>query len=271
VEYLILAWILDRAQFKIAAPSYPNTYCYYVTIDDVNARKALSPVQYRVLIPWLVAAIESWFPRLKPKRLVWVYEPLHIGLLTLMLYSVDLAIGRTGAWAFATMLGATWQYAYWDYAAEVIGLSLALTGDPRLALLGGLIAALSRETAPLVAITYTLVTGDIGHGLQLLAAICAVLLGVRLWAGHKTLYCDRVLWRANWRDIQRIWRNRPAYLGEISMSLLVAALTLYAVVSGAAGSAWPVPLALLVLGWVMARASETRVFAGCLVWVAMLF
>ena len=266
--YLLVAWVLDRAQLKIAAPSYPNPYCYYASVDAINTRTAVSPMAYRVLVPWLVAAIESWFPSLKAKRLVWVYEPLHIGLIALMFYSVDLAIGRIGMLWFGTLLVVTFYYAYWDYAAEVIGLALALTGNPGMALLGGLIAALSRETAPLGAVTYMLVTGDVGHALQILSAILAVMLAVRLYVGKRKLYCGRVLWRANWRDLKLITINRPLYLGEISMSLLVSALTLYAVVSGGAGRAWIVPLMLLVLGWTMARASETRVFTGCLLFVA---
>ncbi|MCK9600780.1 MAG: hypothetical protein M0R06_17195 [Sphaerochaeta sp.] len=267
--YLLLAVLLDRVQFKLCAKSYGNLYCGYGTIDSVNNRTALSPMAYRVLVPWLIASVEAWRPSLKTQRLPALYEPLKIGLMALMLYSVDLALGREGTLLFCVLLGVTFYFDYFDFAPEVMALALALTGDVRLALLGGLFAALARETAPLGALTYILVTGDVGRGLQVFAAICAILLAVRLWVGHKKLYCERVLWRVNIQDVHKLFVNRPFYLSEISMSLLASALTLYAIVSGHAGAAWPVPLLLLGLGWTLARASETRVFSGCLLWVAM--
>jgi len=269
VIYLVLAVLLDRVQFKLCASSYGNLYCGYGTIDGVNSRKAVAPMAYRVLVPWLVAAIEAWCPRLKAHRMPAIYEPLKIGLMALMLFSVDLAIGREGMLLFCVLLGVTFYFDYFDFAPEVTALALALTGDVRLALLGGLVAALARETAPLGAVTYILVTGDVGRGLQVFAAVCAVMLVVRLWAGHKKLYCERVLLKVNVRDVRGLLSNRPFYLSEIGMSLLVSVLTVYAVVSGKSGAAWPIPLLLLGMGWTLARASETRVFSGCLLWIAI--
>jgi hypothetical protein len=78
------------------------------------------------------------------------------------------------------------------------------------------------------------------------------------------------MWRQNWSELRGIGRNRPVYLGEMAMSLLVTALTLIVVVSGKAGTTWPVPLAILAAGWIFARASETRVFASCLLWISLL-
>ena len=267
--YLIAALALDRVQLKLGQPSYRNEYCGMGAIDSINARTAQAPMAYRVLVPWIVGGIEKLFPNLKPHRLTALYEPLKIGLLALALAAAASALGTTRALWIAALLPATFYFDYWDAAVELLGLALALTGRIEYALIGALLLALARETAPLVALTYMLVTRDVGRGLQVLSATLAVMLAVRLWVGRQPLYCERVLGRHNWRDLRDLRRNRPFYSSESAMSLGLTALTVAAVITGRAGPAWPVPLILLALGWTLARAAETRVFGGCLLWAVL--
>jgi len=162
-------------------------------------------------------------------------------------------------------------YDYWDWAGELGGLALALTGNVWLGILGGVWIALSRpETAPLVALAYGWSTGNV-IGTVAVAAVSALVIDIiRRAQGNAPLYCARWMWRQNWLDVRDIARNRPVYLGEISMSILISLLTVLGICTGRAGPTWPIPLALLAAGWTMARAAETRVFVSCLFWISFL-
>ncbi len=267
--WLLMALVLDRVHLKLSTGTYGSPYCGLGTVDPVNSRQAESPMAYRTLLPWLIALVERIIPGLKAHRLPALYEPLRILIMAAALAAIAQAVSPLAALIVAVLLGVTFYFDYWDWAVELLGLALALTGNPGAALIGGLLLGASRETAPLVAVTYVLITGDVGQGLQILGATLAVMLAVRLWAGRKPLYCERWMGRVNLDDVRELFQNRPFYLSEIAMTLLVTGLTLWAVLSGNAGPAWPVPLALLAAGWLMARAAETRVFTGCLLWVAI--
>jgi hypothetical protein len=270
--WLVIAWALDRAQLKIGAGTYGSSYCGIGCVDGVNQRTAQAPMVYRVLVPWLIWLGERIAPAAKRDRLALLYEPLKITLMALALWATSEALGERSALLLAALLPLTFYFDYWDWAGEVAGLALALTGQWQMAMAGGCVAVLSRpETSPLVAVTYTLVTQDWLGG-ALIGAATAALWGVIRWRqGSHVLYRERVMWRVNLADVRGLLRNRPAYLGEISMSLGLTALTLLAVVSGRAGWTFPVPLALLGSGWLLARAAETRVFTSCLLWVVMLW
>jgi hypothetical protein len=268
VIYLILAWFSDMAQLRIAGKGYNNLYCGMGAVDTVNQRRAAAPMAYRVLVPWLIWLGEWVIPR--GFRLTALYEPLKIALMAAVLWATAHALGAPAAYLLAALWPITYYFDYWDWAAESFGLAAALTGTFPLALVGGVVHGLSRETAPLVALTYALVTHD-WIGAMILAGVIAVVMGgVRLWAGRKELYCERVMWPVNLRDVRGILRNRPVYLSEIGMTLAITILTMVTILMGKAGPAWPVPLALLIAGWVLARAAEPRVFAGCLLWIVML-
>lgn len=270
----LLAWLLDRAQLKLGLSTYGGEYSGIGCIDSVLARTAPAPMAHRVLVPWIVGIAERLFPKLKPYRLPALYEPLKIALLGLVLWATARALGTKAALVVAAALPATFLFDYWDWAGETAGLALALSGNWSLAMAGGVLAVLSRpETAGLVPIVYWLQTGELGIRPAAIAIMQAMLLtAVLLWAGaRKPLYCSRLMWRQNWRELRGIGRNRPVYMGEMAMSLLVTVLTIVTVLSGKAGATWPAPLAILAAGWVFARASETRVFASCLLWVSLMF
>ena len=270
--WLLIAWVLDRAQMKLALPFYGSIYCGIGAVDGVNTRTADAPMVYRVLVPWLIGLAERIAPRLKAYRLTALYEPLKIGLMALALWTVSEALGERSALLLAAMLPLSFSFEYWDWAGELAGLALALTGNLPMAVGGALLAGLSRpETSPLVAMTYALVTGDWPGGTVLAFMAAATWSLVRWRQGAHVLYCERVMWRVNLADVRGLLRNRPVYLSEIGMTLLLTGLTLATVVSGRAGAAWPVPLALLAAGWLLARAAETRVFTSCLLWAVMLW
>ena len=260
MTWLFFALLLDRVQLKLTSNDYlPGSFHPgYGIIDRVLKRKAYAPMAYRVLVPWLI----GWN---KENRFVWLYEPVKILLMAFSMWAASLTLGTLGGVILGILYCSTFWSDYWDVYVEVGCLALALTGQVELALLGAVLLGLSRETAPLVGVTYALVTGDIGVGLQLFAVSCAVLLAVRLYIGKKELYCERMMWRRNIKDLKTIFDNRPVYLGEMTLSVIISVLILIALSDFP--TAWPVPLALLVMGWLMGRAAETRIFAGCFLWL----
>lgn len=271
--WLIVAWLVDRAQIKITGATYGNAYCGSGTIDGVNNRTIEAPMAYRVLVPWLVGLAERLFPAMRPHRIAALYEPLKIICMAYAYWAVSLALGAPAALLVAALTPMTFLFDYWDWAIELGGLALALTGDYRLALLGAALLGMSRETAPLVGVAYALTTGDWLGGFYVVATAVVTQGLVHLWVQDgwtpKPMYCSRWMVRQNWLDLKRIMASSPVYMGEMSMTLALTILTV-ASVALLATPTWPVPLALLVMGWTMARAPETRVFTGCLLWVAPL-
>lgn len=268
IVWFLIAWLIDRAQLKLSEHSYGNRYCGIGTVDGVLARNIQAPMAYRVLVPWIIGVVERLFPWTRKHELTVLYEPLKIAAMTYALWAASLAIGTPAALLLAALLPATFLFDYWDWAIELGGIALALTGRPELALVGAILLGLSRETAPLIAVTYVMVTGDIGRGLQILGVSLAVLLIVRLAVGKRGLYCSRWMIAQNWHDLRALVQNVPIYMGEMSITIVLTTLTVLVIVMGA--PAWPVPLIVLVSGWTMARAPETRVFTTCLLWVAPL-
>jgi len=267
--WLLLAICCDRMQLYIASRNYGSTYNGIGAIDSVLARTAAAPMAYRVLVPWLVGLAERIYPPLRKHRFMGVYEPLKIALMALTFWACSLAIGTPGALLVAVMLQATYQFDYWSFAPEMTGLALALTGNPMLACAGAVMAALSKpETSPLVAVTYLLVTWDWLGAATVGVCVIVPWALVRLWAGNHKLYCARWTWRKNVAAIRGMMKLRPPYMSNMAMSLGITALTLWVVIMGQAGSAWPVPLVMLGASWTMALCTETRVLAPCLIWIA---
>jgi len=270
--WMFLALLMERVAVKIGSSFYGTPYAGIGAIDGVLSREAAAPMAYRVLVPWIVGALERVWPGLQAQRLVALYEPLKIALTGTTLWVLSRTLGVRSALFVAAALPATFLFDYWDWTGEMIGLALALGArDVRWVMAGGVVAALSRpETAILVPIAYWLRTRDSRATLWIAGAVFCAMALVRAWAGHKTLYCQRWMVDVNWRDLATVMNNRPFYVGEIVVSALVSAMTLWAVLSGRAGPTWLVPAALLVAGWTMARAAETRVFASCLLWISFL-
>lgn len=267
--WLLIAACLDRAQLQIGAFSYESPFNGLGTVDLVNARNAKAPMAYRVLVPWLIGGLERLCPSLRPYR-VTVYEGFKIVSLALAMAACERILGMTGALLVAALLPVTFGFDYWCWAIELLAFALALSGSLQLTLLAAIALALSRETAPLVPLTYLLVTQDWRGTLVIGLATGLTLLGVRLYVGQRPLYCDRVMMRRNWQELKQFTLNgHPKLVDYSAYAVLLSGLTLVLVVSGRAGSAWLVPLLILALGWTLGIARETRIFTPCLLWIAI--
>lgn len=266
--WFLVAMALDKSQLIIAAPGYGSAYCGVGTTDRVLHREADAPMAYRVLVPWLIGALERLHPRIRKSRLE-IYEAIKIAVMGLALWAVSSTLGVTGALLVAVLLSVTWSYDYWDWAVELGALALAVGGNMQGAIIGGIALALSRETAPLVPLTYLLATGDVSGTLVIALAVGLTWLGVRLWAGYHKLYCERFMWKRNLESLRSVFHCRPVFMANTLMSAGITAATLGLLIMGRLGPTWPVPLVLLAIGWLMGIAYETRVFASCLLWIAL--
>jgi hypothetical protein len=220
---------------------------------------------YRVLVPWVVGAMEAIFPSLHPHRVVLIYEPLKILLMAYALWATAYSLGTKKALLLAAVLPTTFLYDYWDWALEVGALALALGSDntPLISIAGGL-AVLSRpETVILIPITYWLRTRDSKATLVIATSVFIPMAGVRLWVGHQPLWCPRLMYNVNWRDLLSVAENNPLYLGEIVMAILFTATTLWSIRNS---KTWIVPVSILIAGWMFARVGETRVLLACVLW-----
>lgn len=265
--WLLIAVALDKAQLIIAAPGYGSRYCGIGTTDDVLARRAAAPMAYRVLVPWLLGIIERIRPSTREHRLS-IYEAIKILIMALCLWSVSVAIDFRAALIVAALLPMTFSFDYWDWAVELGALAMALGGDLQGSIIGGIALALSRETAPLVPLTYLIVTGDWSGAFVAGIATALTMTGVRLWAGEHKLYCDRFMWKRNVAELRQMFTCSPWYSSNVALSALISGLVVVLAVTGHIGATWPVPLVLLALGWTMGIAYETRIFASCLLWIA---
>jgi hypothetical protein len=220
----------------------------YGAIEAVRNKTADAPMAYRVLIPWLIGNKPTM-----PK-----YQALVVALMTGALYSVYLARGLPVMLITAAILPVTFFYDYWDWAAELIGFSLALVSLP-LAALGVVIHGLSRETAPLAGLVYALYFRDLLGGILIALIGFAVLQIVRFVQGPHPLYCERWMYKRNWIEL------RKPHLGTPYASVALSALALVGARGHLDGFIVPV---LVAAGWTMAVAAETRVFIAIIPYAA---
>lgn len=268
IFWLFVALMIDRAQLVLCASSYGNPFCGVGTVDGVNQRATSAPMAYRVLVPYVIGFIERLIPSLAQHRIM-VYEMLKVMMMAVMLWVIEQNFSLSVALLLAALLPVTFMYDYWDWIIELGSLALAMSGHLIGATIGGVLTGLSRETAPLIALTYLLKTQDIGGAMLITLVIAATLVAVRLWVGKRALYCDRFMIKRNIAEIRHMFKCNPFFTSNIAMSLIVTMLTIAIVIGGNAGPTWPIPLICLAAGWTMAIATETRVFAACLLWIAI--
>lgn len=266
--WLLIALALDKAQLIIAQPGYGSPYCGIGTIDGVLQRRTHAPMAYRVLVPWLIGLVERVYPRARRQRLS-VYETFKIVLMGLALWAVASATNDRTAFIVAALLPMTFSFDYWDYAVEIGALAMAVGGNMPGALIGGVLLALSRETAPLVPAAYLLATGDAPGTFVVATGTALTMLGVRLWAGRHELYCDRWMIKRNLTELRAALRCSPPFMGNAFLSVLLCAIVLALAVLGRLGPTWPIPLAIVALGWAWGISYETRIFSACLLWIGM--
>jgi hypothetical protein len=265
---LVCGWALERAQMIISAPNYGAPHNGFGAIDLTTRKEAKAPMAYRVLVPWLV----TWMEDKLPTTRIGIYQGLKVLLNALALWSVGQGFGGGAALLTGLLLLLTIKYDYWSWAPEMAGLAFGMSGSLPLALAGGVLAGLSKETALLVPAVYWLRTGDAPGAAVVLLGTAGALIGVRLTIGARPLYCERWQWRYNlglfkhFRQ-REFWRQGQWYHQDIFIACAITGL----VVAGALARPEPhqlAPLAILAAGWVLAKADETRVFAAAMPWAA---
>ncbi len=256
---LFLAWLLDAVQFNVAVLNYQSIYNGFGAIDSIRKRRALAPMAYRVLVPWLVGWIED------EGRRLWAYEGVKVALMGAGLGAISWQFGPVAALIAAVLWVPTFRFDYWDVYAEFLALALTLTGRLPLALLGGAVGALSKETCGIIPFLYYSLTRD-ALGASFVALACwGSFVVVRARVGYKRMYCDRVMLRQNWEDLKKLregWFLSPAF---ISCAITLTALVCF--VTGNVRGDWVVPV-LLVAGWVCGRIVEPRIFLSVTIWIA---
>lgn len=262
---LLIAWCFERAQAMISAPNYSSLYNGFGAIDLTVARETKAPMAYRVLVPFLVIGIERLF-HIPENRRINVYETIKIALQAFAFWAVWQAWGLPAALLTFLLLLLTIMFDYWDWAVELAGVALAMSGNLVLTLPAAILASLSRETALLVPVAYFLKTGDWKGTLATAAATVLTLTAVRLLVGRRPLYCDRWMIRYNLGLFKNFFKWQPIYFGDVFISLIITSACLPLLIFRPAG--WPIPWVILAAGWSMAKADEARVFVVCLPWIA---
>lgn len=268
ILYSLIALALSRVNAIVTGQNYNATTNGFGAISGVLNRTGSAPQVYRVLVPWLIGAFEKVFGYNLKRRLI-LYESIKLGLFMGALWSVGRVIGIRAALLVAALLPLTLKFDYWDWIVELGAFAACLSGDFRWALVAAILLALSRETAPLCAVIFYLKTHDMFESGCILICVAALMWLVRDIQGHHALYCKRIYFKRNMKEVSRMFLRTPWFLGDIFMSLVIMLATLWSCYMQV--TAWPVALALLVAGWVFGLASETRVFTACLLWIGMAF
>jgi len=256
--WFFIAFLLERVQLSIGIERYGSKWnCGIGTISNTLRKNAPAPMVYRVLIPWIIGFIEWVLPKAKQWRLE-IYEILKIMLLGIALWLIAWVWGWQVALITAVVLPITFRSDYWDWTVELIGLSLGMTGEPLLAMIGILLLGLSKETAPIVAIVFYSVTLDAPMTVVLLMLYGLEYAILRQIQGNHKLYCDRWMIKKNLKDLKGLILMRPVFLHDLSMTLTVTGLAIVAMLQFPAG--WIVIPVILAAGWSLAIAMETRIF-----------
>lgn len=255
ILFIIIGWAVERAQMVSSAWNYGTIYNGIGAADSIMRRDIKAPMAYRVLVPILLSFIE----KLTGVKRIVIYEILKWFLNSATLYAIYMAFGLSTAMVSALLFLVTFKYDYWDWAPEVIGVMFAMTGNLALAVAGGVLHAMSRETAPLTPLMFFLVTGNIAHTAIITAATLGTMAVVRIIVGKRELYCDRVMVKRNAKELIESMKYYPVFFSEGVISIV---LTVFGIAGGVQlGGLFIVPLATAVAGWTLAVASETRVFA----------
>jgi hypothetical protein len=271
ILWLFIALLLDRTQLMLAKANYGVKYNGFGAIPGVLARDGYAPQVYRVLVPWLVAP----FWKDERRRLV-VYELCKIVLMAAAFWMIDYVWGWQVTLLVAAMITCTFEFDYWDWCGELIGIMCCLTGNIFIAAGGVVIHGLSKETVLIAPLAFAiglhnrgmllagksfLEIGIIG-GLTLLMWVI-----VRAIQGKHAYYCERFTWFIrNLVEIKGLPTYVPWFSTGIFLALLFTALTIG--LSWMAGWSAVIPIAFLIANWTLTGADEVRVFTPVLPWIA---
>lgn len=251
---VFVAVALSILEFRASRSNIGAGWNGYGAIKRTCAKSSHAPMRYRALVPWMI----GWLPC---KMQVWAYLAVKALLLLTTLALAEYVLGA--ALPLAILLACTYEFDYWDNYAELIGILCCLSGNHLLIALGSIMWGLSRETAILSLPLAWATSGTLWGGLGIVAVGV-----VRLIQGKAKLYCPRWTWRVyNWPDLQVCWSRQDwaIYWSAIwSVAVLVSMWFLPPGVLRA--TAWAVPV-LLIAGWAMGRARETRIFLPTALWL----
>lgn len=264
---IVMGWALERVNIIINAmvpPALQNENAGYGAIEDTISRRTLAPACYRVLLPWIFGLYKKIFP--KSENII-VYQAIRTLMMMFMFWSImqgwsPLVAGITGV-----ILCLTIRYDYWDWPIELAGIALAMSGHFELAIIGGILSALSRETAPMVAGVYLLQSGDWYGSCILLGIIVLIMLSVRLYVGRRALHCKRIVLKTNWKGLQTMLKWRPFWNAD---TFIMFGLSLFGIATLFASSitGWFVVLLTLVTSWIFAKHDEARVLVTIVPFIA---
>lgn len=259
--WMAMAFMLERVLLVIAKDNYGTAYNGAGAIEGVVKRSSMAPMVYRVLVPWV-----SYGLRRAGVPLLTAYELVKIVLTGFALWSVELAWGVGVAIMVLAILPVTYLYDYWDWAAELFGLCMCLTGNFFMSLAGVLVWGLSRETVVIGGIAYYLVTGDWLGAVAISAAGMMVLSTVHLIQGQHDRYCKTVWLRDNLVMVRNIAKyERPAWINSIVFSLAIILVA----IAAAPFTGWKGILVGFLVGFGISfgKINETRVFTSLVPWV----
>ena len=259
--WILLGFFLARLELVVTAKHYRNRYAGIGAIGWTINKTAPAPMRYRVLVPWIIKAING---RLDT---VLAYQIIQWLSISFALWAVSIAWSPSVAILTACMIPITYQFDYWNWPIELGCLALGMTGMFAPALIAGILLALSKETAPIVAVAYWSVTKDWGGSIAIMATIAAVMIAVRLIQGRAELYCERwMLWQ-NLRELLK-WRDqKPVIFGSQIATVIVSSMILLMAISKLGFIMIP-PLLIFVAGWILAKSDEIRIFVSTFPWVA---
>ncbi len=267
---LVLAWAVERAQMIISAPNYGSIFNGLGCVDQVNMRITKAPMAYRVLVPWTMWLVEKIFGR--TFRRVTVYQTLKVLLDSGALYFVGYVFGPFIATLTAVFLLLTFKFDYWDWSVELMAVMMVLTGQPLFMFIAAVLLGLSRETVfilPVVAVlTFGIMSIKFDIAIGIMTLLCAVaFFSVRIVVGRREMYCSRYMLPRNWKELKESFKFYPFFHSEPLISLILFLTVIPLLFNHVEG--WFIPFIIFPLGWVFGIASETRIFATAIPWVAI--
>jgi len=194
---LLIAWVLDYAQFRIVGFNYSCPFNGLGAIESVCAGTALAPMQYRVAVPWMFRGLR----KLSPFADIPTYEVLKILMMAFGLFGVWLLASHVFApligWLslFMTAIFYVGNFQF-DYTEQYLELGLwalfiyaLYPTNPILAIIVVIIAVLNRETSILLPVMAGL-AGIWGMAILSSILIFMVMLLLRMYYGFKPSYLD---------------------------------------------------------------------------------
>lgn len=264
---ILIGICFDRVQMMISAFNYSAEYNGFGVVDMVNKRKIKAPMAYRVLVPWLMAFIESKVFIVQPDKRVFIYQAIKASFVVLAAWSIIHTYGLMAALFTFLILLLTIQFDYWDWPLEMAAIVLASAGLFIPALIVGVFFALSRETAPLTALVYFAATLDLVGSLYIFAVIILTQNLVRLYVGKKSLYCDRIMIKTNIKLYKNFFKWKPFFYSPLTITALLALAAIVSVIINP--QHWYI-LILVASGLTLAKADEPRVLSGVIPFIAIL-